>query len=49
MKVPKKIPDFRRADFDKLRSLLANVNWNEILTSHNIEESWKIFTDIFNP
>ena len=43
-----KIPDFRRADFNKLRSLLANVNWNEILTSHNIEESWKRFTDIFN-
>ena len=43
-----KIPDFRRADFNKLRSLLANVNWNESLTSHNIEESWKLFTDILD-
>ena len=43
-----KVLDYRRADFNKLRTLLANANWNEIPTANDINESWKYFTDILN-
>ena len=43
-----KVPDFRRADFVKLRNLLANSDWNNMLTVRDINKSWEIFQGIFN-
>ena len=43
-----KILDYRRADFNKLRTLLANANWDEIPTANDVNESWRYFTDVLN-
>jgi len=43
-----KVPDYRMADFNKLRTLLASANWNVIHTADDINESWRIFTEILN-
>ncbi len=44
----KKVPIFRRADFVKLRNLLANSDWSNMLTLGDINKSWQIFQVIFN-
>ncbi len=44
----KKLPNFRRADFVKLRSLLANSDWSNMLILRDINRSWEIFQVIFN-
>ncbi len=44
----KKIPDFRRVDFVKLRNLLANSDWSNMLTARDINKSWEVFQEIFN-
>ena len=43
-----KVPDYSSADFDKLRTLLANPNWNEVLAASDINKSWENFTEILN-
>ena len=43
-----KVPDYRLADFEKLRTLLANPNWNEVLAASDINKSWENFTEILN-
>jgi len=43
-----KVPDYQKADFNKLRTLLASANWNVIHTAGDINESWRIFTEILN-
>ncbi len=43
-----KVPDFRRADSVKLRNLLANSNWSNMLTARDISKSWETFQVIFN-
>ncbi|KFV02207.1 hypothetical protein N340_13570, partial [Tauraco erythrolophus] len=37
--------DFRRADFDLFRDLLARVQWDEALEGGEAQESWLIFKD----
>ena len=41
-----KVPDFRRADFDKLRTILENTDWSEIYGIHNVEQAWNMFIDV---
>ena len=41
-----KVPDFRRADFDKLRTILENTDWSEIYGIQDVEQAWNMFTDI---
>ena len=41
-----KVPDFRRADFDKLRTILENTDWSEIYGTQNVEQAWNMFIDI---
>ncbi len=43
-----KVPDFRRADFVKLRNMLANSDWSNMLTARDINKSWEIFQVTFN-
>ncbi len=43
-----KVPDFRRADFVKLRNLLANSDCSNMFTARHITKSWEIFQVIFN-
>ena len=40
-----KIPDYRRANFRKLRSLLNQIDWSYIHTTTDINAQWKFFTD----
>ena len=41
-----KVPDFRRADFDKLRTILENTDWSEIYGTQDVEQAWNMFIDI---
>ena len=41
-----KVPDFRRADFDKLRTILENTDWSEIYGTQFVEQAWNMFIDI---
>ena len=43
-----KVPDYRRANFTRLRSIINDANWNAILTETNIDKAWKIFTNVLN-
>ena len=41
-----KVPDFRRTDFDKLRTILENTDWSEIYGIQDVEQAWNMFNDI---
>ena len=41
-----KVPDFRRADFDKLSTILENTDWSEIYGIQDVEQAWNMFIDI---
>ena len=41
-----KVPDFQRADFEKLRRILENTDWSEISRIQDVEEAWNMFIDI---
>ena len=43
-----KVPDFQRADFEKLRRILSNIDWSEIFRIENLEVAWNRFLDILN-
>ena len=40
------VPDFRQADFDKLRTILENTDWSEIYGIQDVEQAWNMFIDI---
>ena len=40
------VPDFQRADFEKLRGILKNTDWSEIYRIQDVEEAWNTFMDI---
>ena len=40
------MPDFHRADFDKLRTILENTDWSEIYGIQDVEQAWNMFIDI---
>ena len=37
--------DWKNADFESLNSKLENVNWNNVLSSDNMNEKWKSFVE----
>ena len=39
-----KVPDFRKANFNRLRSKLENSDWSEISSDIDIDNAWKTFT-----
>ena len=43
-----KVPDFQRADFDKLRRILENTDWSEIYRTQDVEQAWNAFIDILS-
>ena len=40
-----KVPDFRKANFSKLRSLFHQTNWRHLRSSTDVNAQWKYFTD----
>ena len=40
-----KVPNFWRADFEKLRTILENTVWSEIYGIQDVEQAWNMFTD----
>ena len=42
-----KIPDFRNANFRKLKSMLSNINWSHLGSITDINAQWEIFTDTY--
>ena len=44
-KSEEKVPDFRKANFCKLKSLLNKISWSQLFTITDINAQWKIFTD----
>ena len=41
-----KLPDFRWADFDKLRTILENTDWSEIYRIQDVEQACNMFINI---
>ena len=41
-----RVPDFQRADFNKLRRILENTDWSEIYGIQDVEQAWNLFIDI---
>ena len=39
---------YKRGDFDKLRTILSEIQWSSILQGKNVDEAWEIFTTILN-
>jgi len=37
-----------QADYNKLWSLLSNVNWNDVLSNLSVLDAWDCFSDTFN-
>ena len=42
------MPDFKKANFVKLKSLLASSDWKPLADSDNLNDAWKIFTTTLN-
>ena len=40
-----KVPDYRRADFNKFRRSLASCDWNHLLNHDDINTAWQVFTN----
>ena len=43
-----KVPDYQKANFNRLRSILNNADWSEISRETNIDQSWENFTTVLN-
>ena len=43
-----KVPDFRRANFNRLRTILNNSNWNKVSRESDIDKAWEAFTTELN-
>lgn len=39
------IPDYSKTDFEAVKQILANINWQDELVNLNTKESWKMFKD----
>ena len=44
----RKIPNFKKANWDELNNELSDINWTSLLSSHNIETCWSIFKSKLN-
>ena len=42
-----KVPDFRRANFQKLREKLVRTDWNHFYSIGSINDQWSSFTNIY--
>ena len=42
----RKVWNFKNADFDKFRTTLQNISWNEILSKNDVNETTSIFMEI---
>jgi len=40
------VRDYNRADFDKIRGQLQNINWDELLDRDTVEEAWDSFKQL---
>ena len=43
-----KVPDYRRANFKRLRMQLASINWIELLGTPDINKAWEVFAKKLN-
>lgn len=43
-----KVPDYQRANYRKLRNILAQSDWSELSGNISINEAWSIFTSNLN-
>ncbi len=41
-----KVPDFRKADFNKFRKLLSNVEWTKMFREKSVNQIWEMFKSI---
>ena len=44
-KSEEKVPDFRKGNFCKLKSMLSKIDWSQLCTTADINAKWKMFTD----
>ena len=44
-KSEEKVPDFRKGNFCKLKSMLSKIDWSQLCTIADINAKWKMFTD----
>ena len=42
-----KVPDLRKANFQKLRDILAETDWSHLESSNDVNVQWKFFTDTY--
>ncbi len=42
-----KVPDYRKANYSKLKLILNLNDWSSVLTSTSIHTQWKSFTDVY--
>ena len=40
------VRDYNRADFDKIKGQLQNINWDELLDRDTVEEAWGSFKQL---
>ena len=43
-----KVPDYRKADFIRLKALLTTTDWNQMTETDDINQTWEIFTQKVN-
>uniref|UniRef100_A0A0P4VVU6 Reverse transcriptase domain-containing protein n=1 Tax=Scylla olivacea TaxID=85551 RepID=A0A0P4VVU6_SCYOL len=43
-----KVPDYRRANFERLRMQLASIDWNDLLETPDINNAWEVFAKKLN-
>ena len=43
-----KIPNYKKANFPKLKHTIENINWSNICKTSDINKSWEIFTSYYN-
>ena len=43
-----KIPDYKKANFHKLKHTIENIDWSNISSSTDINDAWKVFTSLYN-
>lgn len=41
-----RVPNYQKGDYDRLRKLLAEINWKEILRDMTVQEMWDIFKGV---
>ena len=42
-----KIPDFRKANFQKFKEMIASTDWSQFCNTNNINADWQFFTKTY--